>query len=75
MNCPQCNEEMRKCRIWGYQHTLKWNYEEDGKIMGIWLYNGQEIGQSGMFSRPHVKTHRCEKCKIQILDERENIPG
>jgi hypothetical protein len=74
MKCPNCNDDMQKCKIWGDRYSLKWNYDSDGKLLGIWIKNGTEIGHGGMWAlgRPYIYTHRCARCRTQLILEDEN---
>lgn len=71
MNCPRCNGEMKLGRIYGDRYRLK--YLPDPKRASIFAVGSDKIGFGGAFTgRPFVLTHRCDRCRVQLLDETEN---
>jgi hypothetical protein len=71
MLCPKCNNETEVYTIWG-DNVFRLRLAKGEKSPGIFIWSGEPIGFGGLFKRPHIITHRCKKCEIQILDEVEN---
>ncbi len=72
MNCPICNSETEKGRLFGDRYALKWLSERKKLFLGIWAFGAECVDsrktETKLFSRPFVTGHKCAKCKKLILD-------
>jgi hypothetical protein len=62
---------MKLGRIYGDRYVLK--YLPDPKRAVLWAFGSDSIGFGSPFiGRPYVVTHRCDRCRVQLIDEAEN---
>ena len=72
MLCPKCNKETEVYTIWG-DRFFRLSISKGKKSPGFFVWSGDGIGFGSLFQRPHIITHRCKNCEIQIIDELENM--
>lgn len=66
MQCPYCNEEMKKGYIQSPRQQIFWG-EEKRKILIIPLGDDISLSQ-GTFNTPYVESYCCLKCKKIIIE-------
>jgi predicted RNA-binding Zn-ribbon protein involved in translation (DUF1610 family) len=64
MNCPKCGQEMEEGFIQaGAGIFLVWTDK-----LKIWAYHGTDIIAEAGFHNPHLKGHRCSRCRIIVSE-------
>ena len=74
MNCPYCNNEMKKGYIGSRREVLSWTPENERKDFNIWAVSphGVKLGKYSVFSGSKVISYCCESCNKVIIDVNEN---
>lgn len=67
MQCPYCNEEMKKGYIQSPRHKIFWGEEKCSGILTTPADNDITLSR-GILSEPAVESYCCKKCKKIIIE-------
>jgi hypothetical protein len=59
---------MERGKIYGDRYSMKWLSDRKGLSMGIWAVGGIELGETRFIGRPRIQSHRCNACKLTIIE-------
>ena len=71
-NCPICNKQMTRGRLYGAQYVHKWLPTPKHLLLGIWAIGAQKVDSRTLRQkrtvRPFANGYKCESCQKIILD-------
>lgn len=72
MKCPYCNNEMQVGYIYSRDDiNFTPEYKKPSIILKVPKEYEIQLVKGSRIKRVRMKTYRCEKCRIQIIDEND----